>query len=85
MQTYAAVRKNMSKYEPLWQWIKENGLKPFVVGRKNWMFATSVKGAQSSAMAYSVISTAAANGYDVKEYLTNLFQNRGGQPPIKSE
>lgn len=65
--------------------LAERTVKPFVVGRKNWMFSTSVKGAQSSAMAYSVINTAAANGYDVKEYLTGLFQNHGGQPPIKSE
>ena len=65
--------------------LAERTVKPFVVGRKNWMFATSVKGAQSSAMAYSVINTAAANGYDVKEYLTDPFQNHDGQSPVKSE
>ena len=65
--------------------LAERTVKPFVVGRKNWMFATSVKGAQSSAMAYSVINTAAANGYDIKEYLTNLFQNHAGQSSVKSE
>lgn len=65
--------------------LAERTVKPFVVGRKNRMFATSVKGAQSSAMAYSVINTVAANGYDVKEYLTDLFQNHSAQPPIKSE
>ena len=47
--------------------------KPFVIGRKNWLFSTSPKGADASAAAYSIINTAQANGIDVKEYLTNIF------------
>jgi transposase len=39
----------------------ENKIRPFVIGRKNWMFSDSVKGAESSAAIYSLIETAKAN------------------------
>lgn len=50
----------------------ENAIRPFVVGRKNWLFANSVKGAQASAMIYSLAATATANGLNVEEYFTCL-------------
>ena len=54
--------------------LAERAVKPFVIGRKNWLFSTSPKGADASAAAYSIINTAQANGIDVKEYLTNIFR-----------
>lgn len=51
----------------------ERTVKPFVIGRKNWLFSTSPKGAQASAIIYSVMNTAHANGLDVKEYLNTVF------------
>ena len=42
---------------------------PFVVGRKNWLFCDSVKGAESSAIVYSLVETAKANGIEPYEYL----------------
>ena len=54
--------------------LAERSVKPFVIGRKNWLFSTSPKGADASAAAYSIINTAQANGIDVKEYLTNIFR-----------
>ena len=65
--------------------LAERTVKPFVIGRKNWLFSTSPKGAQASAAAYSIIATAQTNGIDVKDYLTNLF--RTGEPvlPLKTE
>ena len=50
----------------------ENAIRPFVVGRKNWLFANSVKGAQASAIIYSLAATATANGLNVEEYFTKL-------------
>ena len=57
--------------------IAERAVKPFVIGRKNWLFSTSVKGAQASAMAYSIINTADANGLNIREYLTSVFSHPG--------
>ena len=51
----------------------ENAIRPFVVGRKNWLFADTVNGAKSSAIAYSVIETAKANGLNPYQYLLHLF------------
>ncbi len=56
----------------------ENAVRPFCVGRKNWLFSASVKGAQASAMMYSVAATACANGMNVEEYLTELFRCDAG-------
>ena len=42
----------------------ENAIRPFVVGRKNWLFANSVKGAEASAVVYSLAATAVANGLE---------------------
>lgn len=51
----------------------ENAIRPFAIGRKNWMFSHSVKGAKASAMLYSLIETAKANGLEPQSYLTTLF------------
>lgn len=65
--------------------LAERTVKPFVIGRKNWLFSTSPKGAQASAAAYSIIATAQTNGIDVKDYLTNLFRTGEPTPPLKTE
>ena len=51
----------------------ENAIRPFVVGRKNWLFADSVKGAQASANLYSLIETAKANSLEPYHYLKRVF------------
>lgn len=65
--------------------LAERAVKPFVVGRKNWLFSTSPKGADASAIAYSIINTAQANSIDAKEYLTNIFRTGELRLPLKSE
>jgi len=55
----------------------ENAIRPFVIGRKNWLFSASAKGAEASAMIYSVAATACANGLHIEDYFTRLFS----QPP----
>ncbi|MEL0638846.1 transposase, partial [Marinomonas sp. TI.3.20] len=52
----------------------ERAIKPFVIGRKNWLFANTGKGAKSSAILYSIIETAKANGLIPYDYLTTLFE-----------
>jgi len=51
----------------------ENAIRPFVIGRKNWMFADTVRGAEASANLYSVIETAKANGIEPYAYLRHVF------------
>jgi len=51
----------------------ENHIRPFACGRKNWLFADTVGGAQASAMAYSIIETARANDLNPYRYLLHLF------------
>ena len=52
----------------------ENAIRPFVIGRKNWLFSQTPKGASASADMYSLVETAKANGLDVFEYLSWLFR-----------
>ena len=56
----------------------ENAIRPFTVGRKNWLFNNTERGAKCSALLYSIISTAQANGMDVEKYLTDMFSNPAG-------
>lgn len=51
----------------------ENAIRPFVIGRKNWLFSASQKGADASANLYSLIETAKANGLEPHAYLTRVF------------
>jgi hypothetical protein len=51
----------------------ENAIRPWVVGRKNWMFAKTVAGAQASANLYSLIETCRANGVEPYRYLAWLL------------
>jgi transposase len=52
----------------------ENAIRPFVVGRKNWLFNDTVEGAKASAALYSLIETARANGLNPYNYLKMLFE-----------
>jgi len=53
--------------------LAENAIRPFVVGRKNWLFAGHPAGADASAALYSLIETAKANGHKAYFYLRYLF------------
>ncbi|HWR05692.1 IS66 family transposase [Sporomusa sp.] len=52
----------------------ERSIKPFVIGRKNWLFCNTPGGAQSSAAIYSLIQTAIANGLKPQAYLEYVFK-----------
>lgn len=51
----------------------ERAIRPFVIGRKNWLFSASTKGADSSALLYSIIETAKNNKLVVEKYLLYLM------------
>jgi transposase len=52
----------------------ENAIRPFVLGRKGWLFSDTVKGAIASANLYSIVETAKANGIEPFAYLSRLFE-----------
>ncbi len=63
----------------------ERSIKPFVMGRKNWLFANTTSGADSSAVIFSLVETAKENGLDPFKYLAyvlktapNLDQSQDG-------
>ncbi len=51
----------------------ENAIRPFVLGRKNWLFAGTPEGAEASALLYSLIETAKANKLEPYAYLRHIF------------
>jgi len=53
----------------------ERSIKPFVIGRKNFLFANTPRGARASAIMFSLIETAKENGMNPFAYLTYIFQN----------
>jgi len=53
----------------------ENTIRPFVIGRKNWLFSGTPEGAAASATLYSLIETAKANGLEPYWYLRHLIEN----------
>jgi hypothetical protein len=54
--------------------LAENAIRPFALGRKNWLFAGSPRGAHASAAIYSLIETAKANGLNPYDYLIYVFE-----------
>jgi transposase len=52
----------------------ECAIKPFVIGRKNWLFSNTAKGADASAILYSMIETAKANGLTLFDYVMNTLE-----------
>lgn len=63
----------------------ERAVKPFVIGRKNWLFSNTGKGATSSAVLYSVIETAKANGLIPFEYLMHCLDHLSHSPELVDE
>jgi transposase len=55
--------------------LAENSIRPFTIGRKNWLFSGSPKGAAASAAVYSLIETTKANGLNPQRYLLLLLEN----------
>jgi len=86
-----AIQYSLNQWEKLSGYIKsgdinidnnraERAIKPFVIGRKNWMFCNAASGANASAILYSLIETAKANGLTPFNYLTLLLEELPKQP-----
>ncbi|GLB29109.1 transposase [Lacrimispora amygdalina] len=58
--------------------LAENSIRPFTIGRKNWLFSGSPKGASASATVYSIIETAKANNLNPYKYLNFIFSELPG-------
>jgi transposase len=54
--------------------LAENSIRPFTVGRRNWLFSGSPEGAKASAAVYSIVETAKANNINPYEYLRYIFK-----------
>ncbi len=52
----------------------ERGIKPFVIGRKNWLFMGNYQGAKAAANLFSLIESAKANGFNPFDYLKHVFE-----------
>ena len=52
----------------------ERSIKPFVIGRKNFLFSVTARGAKASAVVYSLVETAKANGLDPYMYLKGVLE-----------
>jgi len=60
--------------------LAENCIRPFTIGRKNWLFSGSPKGATASATVYSIIETAKANDLNPYKYLEYILSDLPGVP-----
>lgn len=63
----------------------ERSIRPFVIGRKNWLFCNTPAGAQASAILYSLMITAKENGLKPFEYFTVLFDRMRDIAPTDTE
>lgn len=59
--------------------LSENAIRPFAVGRKNWLFSNSVEGANASAVVYTMGEMAKAHNLNIYEYLKFLLEHRPNQ------
>jgi len=61
-------------YLPLDNNAAERAIRPFVIGRKNWFFSDTPKGAKTSAQLYSLVETAKANGQKPYAWLSHALE-----------
>ena len=59
--------------------LSENAIRPFAVGRKNWLFSSSVEGANASAVVYIMVEMAKAHNLNIYGYLKFLLEARPNQ------
>jgi len=62
--------------------IAERAIKPFVIGRKNWLFSDTVRGAEASAAIYSIVVTAKLNGLNQRAYLEWVLSEMPNDPRL---
>lgn len=79
--TGQAIAYSLNQWEKLTAYLleidnnrSERSIKPFVIGRKNWLFSNTPRGAKASDNIYSVVETAKENGLKPFDYLKFLFE-----------
>lgn len=65
--------------------LAERQIKEWVIGRKNWLFSSSRKGAESLASIKTIVETAKANGLNVEKYLRYLLDHLPNEPILTKE
>ena len=91
-QTGEAIKYTIGQWEKIARYIDcpdltpdnngaENAIRPFVLGRKNWLFSGSENGAEASCFMYSLIETAKQNNLNPYNYLSFIFE----QAPLIKE
>lgn len=68
------VRYVEAGYLPIDNNTAERAIRPFVIGRKNWLFSDTPKGATASAQLYSLVETAKANGQEPYAWLRHVLE-----------
>ena len=68
------VRYTEGGYLPIDNNAAERAIRPFVIGRKNWLFSDTPKGATASAQLYSSVETAKANGQEPYAWLRHALE-----------
>ena len=92
--TYKAIQYTLNQWELLIGYLAdgrlnisnalaENAIRPFAVGRRNWLFADTPRGAKASATVYSLIETAKANGLEPFAYIHHVLQHIGGASTVE--
>lgn len=61
-------------YLPIDNNAAERAIRPFVIGRKNWLLSDTPKGASASAQLYSLVETAKANGQELNAWLRHALE-----------
>ena len=84
--TYKAIQYTLNQWDHLIGYLNdgklqisnalaENAIRPFAVGRRNWLFADTSRGARASATVYSLIETAKANGLEPYDYFRHVLKH----------
>jgi transposase len=92
--TWAAINYTLNQWDLLIGYVQdgrlhisnalaENAIRPFAVGRRNWLFADTPRGARASATCYSLIETARANGLEPYDYLRRVLQHIGAAETVE--
>jgi len=92
--TYQAIQYTLNQWELLIGYLAdgrlkisnalaENAIRPFAVGRRNWLFADTPRGAKASATSHSLIETAKANGIEPFAYLHHVLRHIGGATTVE--
>lgn len=68
------VRYVEAGHSPIDNNLAERAMKPFVIGRKAWLFSDTPKGATASAQVYSLVETAKANGQEPYTWLRHVLE-----------